>query len=51
MLKEKDMKKEVEESLAKIKPFLQQAGGDVELVSVEDENGLVKVKLTAACFA
>jgi len=43
------MKEKVEAALAKVRPFLQRDGGDVELVSVEDKTGLVKVKLTGAC--
>jgi Fe-S cluster biogenesis protein NfuA len=42
------MKEKVEEVLAKVRPMLQRDGGDVELVSV-DEDGTVKVKLTGAC--
>jgi Fe-S cluster biogenesis protein NfuA len=43
------MKEKVEAALAKIRPILQRDGGDVELVGVEDEKGLVKVRLTGAC--
>ncbi len=43
------MKEKVEAALAKVRPFLQRDGGDVELISVEEEKGLVKVKLTGAC--
>ncbi len=38
----------VEEVLGTIRPMLQADGGDVELVSVE-EDGTVKVKLKGAC--
>ena len=41
------MRKQVEDSLAKIRPMLQADGGDVELVDVED--GVVKVRLRGAC--
>lgn len=41
------MKEKIEKSLAKIKPYLQRDGGDVEFVSEKD--GVVKVKLTGAC--
>ncbi|MFH1594827.1 MAG: NifU family protein [Pseudomonadota bacterium] len=37
----------VEQALAKIRPFLQRDGGDIELVEVTD--GVVKVRLTGAC--
>jgi Fe-S cluster biogenesis protein NfuA len=41
------MREKIEAALAKIRPSLQQDGGDVELVDVTD--GTVKVKLTGAC--
>ena len=41
-------KEEVEDVLEQIRPGLQADGGDVELVSVEDD-GKVKVRLTGAC--
>lgn len=43
----KDIKAAVEQALAKIRPFLQRDGGDIELVEVTD--GVVKVRLTGAC--
>ncbi|HHP50570.1 MAG TPA: NifU family protein [Moorella mulderi] len=43
------MQRRVEETLEKIRPVLQEDGGDVELVSVEEDKGLVKVRLTGAC--
>lgn len=42
------MKEKVEKALNKVRPSLQADGGDVELVTVDD-NGVVKVKLTGAC--
>jgi len=42
------MKEKILEALKKIRPTLQQDGGDVELVSVE-ETGVVKVRLKGAC--
>ena len=42
-----DVKKAVEQALAKIRPMLQRDGGDIELVAVTD--GIVKVRLTGAC--
>ena len=41
------MREKVEEVLNKIRPNLQQDGGDVELVDVKD--GIVKVKLSGSC--
>ncbi len=41
------MTEEVEAALAKIRPYLQRDGGDVELVEVQD--GVVKVRLKGAC--
>lgn len=41
-------KEKVSEVLDQIRPGLQADGGDVELVSVEDD-GTVKVRLTGAC--
>ena len=41
------MREQVEEAISKIRPALQDDGGDVELVDVED--GVVKVRLTGAC--
>ena len=40
---------EVEKALTEIRPFLNSDGGDIELVSVEDN--IVKVRLTGACIA
>ncbi len=42
------MKNLVETALAKIRPFLQRDGGDIELVECTDD-GIVKVRLTGAC--
>lgn len=42
------MKDKVEEVLGKIRPMLQRDGGDVQLVSI-DEDGTVKVRLIGAC--
>ena len=41
------MKEKVEKALAKIRGALQQDGGDIELVGIE--NGVVKVRLKGAC--
>jgi Fe-S cluster biogenesis protein NfuA len=41
------MKEKIEKVLAKVRIALQQDGGDIELVSIED--GVVKVRLKGAC--
>lgn len=41
------MKEKIEKALAKIRVGLQQDGGDIELVGIE--NGVVKVRLKGAC--
>ena len=43
------LKEKVEDTLQKIRPSLQADGGNVELVDVNEEDGLVKVRLTGAC--
>ncbi len=42
------MREKVESVLGRIRPALQNDGGDVELVDVTDD-GIVKVKLKGAC--
>ena len=41
------MKEKVEKALVKIRAALQQDGGDIELVGID--NGVVKVRLKGAC--
>ncbi len=41
------MKERVEQVIQRIRPAVQQDGGDIELVSVE--NGLVKLRLVGSC--
>lgn len=48
MPEQKSLKERVEDTLSKVRVALQADGGDVELISVE-ENGIVKVKLQGAC--
>lgn len=43
------MREKVEEALNNIRPALQADGGDIELVDVDEQTGVVKVKLTGAC--
>ena len=41
------MKEKIEESIGKIRPFLQRDGGTIEFIDYVD--GVVKVKLQGAC--
>ena len=43
------MKDKVQKAIAKIKPMLEADGGSVELLSVDEKSGVVKVRLTGAC--
>ena len=43
------MTEEVRQVIEKIRPMLQADGGDVELVSVDEETGVVSVRLQGAC--
>ena len=43
-----ELKINVEKALEEIRPFLQSDGGDISLVSIDNENS-VKVKLEGAC--
>jgi len=43
------MKDRVEKALDLIRPALQNDGGDIELVDVDEKTGVVKVKLVGAC--
>lgn len=43
------MREKVEAVLDRIRPGLQMDGGDVELVDVDEDTGVVKVALTGAC--
>ncbi len=43
------MREKVKAVLDKIRPALQMDGGDVELVDVDEKNGVVKVALVGAC--
>lgn len=44
----KDLELNVEKALDEIRPFLESDGGNISLVSIED-NRLVKVQLTGTC--
>ena len=43
-----DLKKSVEKALDEIRPFLQNDGGDISLLSIDDGK-IVKVQLEGAC--
>jgi Fe-S cluster biogenesis protein NfuA len=42
-------KEQVDKALDLIRPALQNDGGDVQVVDVDEATGVVKVKLTGAC--
>lgn len=42
------LREKVEAALGKVRPYLQNDGGDVELVDISDR-GIVTVRLTGAC--
>ncbi|MGB5417787.1 NifU family protein [Algibacter sp.] len=44
-----ELKANVEKALDEIRPFLQSDGGDISLLSIEDNDTLVKVQLQGAC--
>jgi Fe-S cluster biogenesis protein NfuA len=44
-----ELKLNVEKALDEIRPFLQSDGGDILLLSIEDNDTLVKVQLQGAC--
>ncbi len=43
------MNEKVQKALDQVRPMLQRDGGDVELVEVVEETGVVKVRLKGAC--
>ena len=43
------MKEKIEEALDSIRPALQADGGDVALVDIDEENGIVRVSMQGAC--
>ena len=48
-LTSEELKNKVEEALREIRPFLQNDGGDIELVEIENDS-LVKVRLMGNCI-
>ena len=43
------MEEKVRQVIDQIRPLLQQDGGDIELVGVEESTGVVSVRLQGAC--
>jgi len=43
------VREKVEKALDRIRPALENDGGNVELVDVDEAKGIVKVKLVGAC--
>lgn len=43
------MEEKVKKALDSIRGYLQADGGDIELVSVDEKDGIVRVRLTGAC--
>ena len=43
------MRQEVEKIIAAIRPAIQADEGDIELIDVDEEKGIVTVELTGAC--
>lgn len=43
------VKERVEKVLDKIRPYIQSDGGDISLVEVHEDTGIVEVKLHGAC--
>lgn len=43
------IRERVEKVLEKIRPYIQSDGGDIALVDVHEETGIVEVRLTGAC--
>ena len=45
-----EVRKNVEKALEEIRPFLQSDGGDISLVSIDNDDTSVKVKLEGNCI-
>jgi Fe-S cluster biogenesis protein NfuA len=48
-MEDQGLKKRVLEALNSVRGMLQADGGDVELVDIVEDQGIVKVRLTGAC--
>ena len=49
MMTQQELEQNVERALDEIRPFLANDGGDISLISIENEGRLVKVQLMGAC--
>ncbi|MFP4104749.1 MAG: NifU family protein [Phycisphaerae bacterium] len=49
MAEEATMTAQVNDVIQEIRPMLQADGGDIELVNVDEESGVVSVRLQGAC--
>ena len=45
----KTVKEQVEQCIEEVRPQLQADGGDIELVDVDEDTGVVRVELQGAC--
>ena len=43
------VRERVEKVIEKVKPYIQSDGGDITLVDVHEDTGIVEVKLSGAC--
>ena len=43
------MKTKVEKAIEELRPYLQADGGDIELADVDEDKGIVRVRLKGAC--
>ena len=43
------LKEKVKEAIASIKPMIQADGGDIEIAGIDEEKGIVKIRLLGAC--
>ncbi len=43
------LKERVERALERVRPFIQQDGGDIMLVNIREDAGIVEVSLHGAC--
>jgi len=43
------LKNKVMKAIEELRPYLQADGGDIELADVDEDNGVVKVRLKGAC--
>jgi Fe-S cluster biogenesis protein NfuA len=46
-----DARQRIEEVLSSIRPAIRADGGDIELVSFDAEEGVVRIRMVGACYA